>query len=185
MSVVRAHVEEPNIMEAFYYCCEHLPDIGQTIVGEALTTEYVKTSQPNEFVATVMSSFAQTHFFKQLRADLKCSYPMYKKTPSNTLYDWHVDGLPDNLSRRKCSINIPLTVSEHAGVFFRTALEGTFYNVHRAKYVLYKPTLLNVSHEHCVINDSDSDRIVLNLSINYFSYTDTVEYFKNLRLDDY
>ena len=172
-------------MEDFYYCCEHLPEIDQSIVSEALATEYVKTSQPNEFVAPAISSFAQTHFFNKLRADLKCSYPMYKKTPSNTLYDWHMDGKLDNPNRRKCSINIPLMFAEHAGVFFRTAREGTFYDVHRAKYVLYKPTLLNVSHEHCVINDSDSDRIVLNLSINYFSYTDTVEYFKNLKIDSY
>jgi hypothetical protein len=54
------------------------------------------------------------------------------------------------------------------------------YKLDPVRYVLYKPTALNVTNEHCVVNNSEHDRIILSLSVHESTYEQTVEYLKKL-----
>ena len=164
-------------MEDLFYTCEKSAPVDYKYVEEALACTYQKTHYPNVFRATTKCSFEYSEFFKKLKQDLNCHHrPLYLKWPANTLYDWHTDGW-----NRKVSLNIPLVSSDKSLTFCRTPNDGTFYNVYQVKYSMYLPTILNVKHEHCVINYSNEDRYVINISFLDTEYETVLEYFKNLR----
>jgi hypothetical protein len=163
-------------MEDLFYTCDKIAPIDYKYVEEALSSTYRKIQNPNIFVSNTRCSFEYSEFFKKLKRDLNCHRPLYLKWPANMLYDWHIDGWT-----RKVSLNIPLVSSDKSLTFFRTPNEGTFYNLHQVNYSMYLPTILNVKHEHCVINYSNEDRYVINMSFLVSDYETVLEYFKNLR----
>ena len=164
-------------MEDFYYCCEHFPDVDKVFVDQAVNGTYKQHYRPNYYWAP--STFLLTKFVADMSRVLKVLTTCYVKNPPYFLYDWHIDD-----PQRNCSINIPLVASNNAHTFFRTHIKSNEYTLHEVKYIMFKPTVLNIKHEHCVINNSDSDRIVLNISLKG-SYKDTVDYLKNLQFSDY
>ena len=166
-------------METNYYCADLIPDIDERYVTEAIFSKYTLHHQPNDLRAN--SSFNSTEFMRLLQKNLGRVSCLYLKNPPSSLYDWHID----RKEARLCSINIPIR-NENSYAYFRELIPGEegkrsiMYKLDPVKYVLYKPTVLNVSNEHCVINNSDKERIILSLSVHESTFDQTVDYLKKL-----
>jgi hypothetical protein len=154
-----------------------LPD---SMIQEGLTGTYRKHQSPYSFSANASqmksSKFYQLlgNMFGELNVD-------YLKNEPNSLYDWHVD------YNRSCSINWVIQTNTKAVTFFRTNyVKPFFWDLEEVKYELFKPTVLDTTKSHCVINNSNEERIILSLSIfKKNAYTEVVEYLQNLSIKDY
>lgn len=168
-------------MEDLFYTCDHFPEVDKKYVDEAASLQYIERHRPALYIGDIARTFQDTDFFKSIKKDLLCLSPTYLKWPANTCYNWHTDGLG-----RKASINIPLVSSNKCLTLFKTKTKDSpFENLFNVNYIMYKPTILNVKHEHCVLNYSDQDRYVINISLNHVTYHDAVEYLKNLKVSEY
>ena len=167
-----------------YYCADHLPDLDQKYVKEALRNPYVTHHYPNDI--RTWTSFGSSSFVKLLEQNLGRITALYIKNPPNSLYDWHVD----RKTIRQCSINFPI-ISDNAYAYFRFKIENEdgkksiMYNLDKVKYIMYKPTVLNTENEHCVINNSDNERIILSLCVIESTYQQTVDFLKTLQIEKY
>jgi hypothetical protein len=171
-------------MENLFYTCSNFPDIDSKYVDEAVTSNYKINYTPRYIFTDVISSFEQTDFYKKIKQDLLCGPPTYVKSPANSYYDWHVD-----VSSREVSLNIPLVSNEQCITCFRSQeiprATAPFYRLYKVDYMMYKPSILNVKKHHCVINYSNEDRFVINISFHVVPYERVLEYFKNIKIDNY
>jgi len=131
---------------------------------EALRSKYIVGYKPNQLKAP--SSFNNSRIVATLQAKFgKCGGVFIKNDPWS-LYDWHTD------IGRQCSINWVLKTNSRATTLFRDhipAPEGhksLTYKITEVNYVVGKPTILDTTKEHCVINASDEERIIFSLSID-------------------
>ena len=58
------------------------------------------------------------------------------------------------------------------------------FNLTQVEYILYKPTLLDVTKHHCVINDTQEERVIFSMSIDA-PFADVNDYLSNLQITDY
>lgn len=98
-------------------------------------------------------------------------------------YDWHID------LRRQCSLNWLLQNTKGKAYYRKNANEAKgsksiTYQLIQVEYSLYKPTLLDVTKEHCVINDNDQDRIIFSMSIDA-PFNEVYSYLSSLNIEKY
>ena len=171
-------------MEDYYYCFDNYPSLSDRYVNEAIHSEYVEHYNPHDYRSGC--SFNNSNFIKILKQNIGDVSALWIKNPPNTIYDWHID---KNI--RQCSINFVIKQSDNALALYREPIsqEGTdkiiYYKSHTVRYVIGKPTVLNVKKEHCVINPTNEDRIILSLCVKQSSYKQTVDFMKTLTINDY
>lgn len=148
-----------------YYCFEDSLEIDQVYVNEALAAQYTWSHRPHQLRA--FSSFNNSNIVKRIREEFGSDIGgLYLKNLPSSYYDWHVD------IKRQCSLNWLITPPNGSLTLYRKLidpLEGNksiMYETQIVKYVPYKPTLLDVTKEHCVINHSNSERIIFSLSMD-------------------
>jgi hypothetical protein len=131
---------------------------------EAESATYDVWYKPNQVKA--VSSFNNNKIVKMLQQRFgKCGGVFIKNNPW-TVYDWHTD------IGRQCSLNWVLKSNSRAVTLYRELIpapEGhrsITYNITEVDYTIGKPTLMDTTKEHCVINASDEERIIFSLSID-------------------
>ena len=156
------------------------PTLPDFIIQEGLTGIYKKYQTPYSFAA-VASHIKNSNFYKALGNTFGEISVDYFKNEPNSLYDWHVD------YKRSCSINWVIKTGPGALTFFKTNyVKPFFWDLEKVHYELYKPTVLDTTKNHCVINNSDEERIILSISIfKKNSYIEVVDYLQNLSSKDY
>jgi hypothetical protein len=174
-------------MSSYFQKLSCYPVIPGFIVQEALGAEY-KLSQNPKLYKCDTSSFRQTDFFDSVQRHFKknCGARYYLTHP-NSYYGWHVDG------NRQFAINWVIKDTPCSFCFFKEPIieaitpnfHPLFYNLIQVDYDLYKPTIINTSLEHCVINNYNDRRIILSMTVPGVSFEEGVEYFSNLHLDSY
>jgi hypothetical protein len=154
-----------------------LPD---PMIQEALTGNYKKHQTPYSFAANA-NQMKASNFYKKLEDSFGEINVDYLKNEPNSLYDWHVD------YNRSCSINWVIQTNPKAVTLFRTNhLKPFFWDIEEVQYELYKPTVLDTTKSHCVINNYFEERIILSLSIfKKNAYNEVVNYLQNLSPKDY
>jgi len=169
-------------MQNYFYCLRNLPDLDQDSINEANRSTFVEEFKPHVFRAKC-SFDHRSELIKSLRKEFINVRSTWLMNPPNSMYDWHSDKFG-----RNCAINIPVKMPIESGAFFRKKMNpeepkyGKYFHLYKIDYELYKPTILNVLEEHCVMNLSDQERIILSISIeneNVF-YKDVVEFMKTL-----
>jgi len=169
-------------MEELYYCFENYPTVHPSFMAEGLNAEYTEHFHPHDFRSKC--SFEYTDFMQTLRENIGEVTALWIKNPPNTFYNWHIDK-----DIRKCSINFVIKQSDKSLALFRKPMYDTqqiiYYKTQTVKYILGKPTILNVKKEHCVVNPSDEERIILSLCVRQSSYEDTLAFMKTLNLSEY
>lgn len=171
-------------MEEYYYCLDNYPVLGEQYIKEGLSANYVEHYNPHDFRAGC--SFNNSSFIQKLKQNIGDVSALWIQNPPNTVYDWHID---KNI--RQCSINFVIKQPDNSICMYREPItqNGTdkiiYYKTHKVKYVLGKPTVLNVKKEHCVINPTDETRIILSLCVKESSYEQTLNYLKSLNINDY
>lgn len=146
-----------------YHCFKEFQNIPMGVVDEAKRANYELGHLPNQLKAP--SSFNNSKIMSLLKTEFGQIGGMYIKNHAWSYYDWHID------MGRKCSLNWLLKTNTDAVTLYRERLEpdrktSIIYNITPVEYCLYKPTLMEVTHEHCVINPSSEDRIIFSVSLN-------------------
>jgi hypothetical protein len=177
-----------KINDQYYYKLGHLPALPECYIAEGLTATFNYNPIPALYW-TPPSTFESTDFVKSLREKFGFSWVKFNLFPSNVLYDWHSD------SSRRCSINWVIKTNPMAHTFFKEPVKETIplegmttltNHLIEVEYDLYKPTILNTTKKHCVINNYPEDRIIMSMSIfNEASYEEVLEYLKNLSITTY
>jgi hypothetical protein len=85
------------------------------------------------------------------------------------------------LAKIPCIVLVPLITSIPEAIP-EINKRVVLYNVEEVVYNLYKPTLIDTTHEHCVINNSDESRIILSLTIWDTTYDEALFFLKNLNV---
>jgi hypothetical protein len=167
-----------------YTCFDNYPELCNSYIQEALSCNYTEHHRPHDYRAGC--SFNSSNFINILKNNIGDVSALWIKNPPNTIYDWHID---NNI--RQCSINFVIQQSVNSIAMYREPIPQTgtdriiYYKIHKVKYVLYKPTVLNVKEEHSVINPSDQDRIILSLCVKESSYKQTVNFMNTFIPNDY
>jgi hypothetical protein len=174
-------------MPNYFYKLLQFPTLPEFIVKEAIGAEYNLTLKPNLYKCDT-SSFNQTNFFKSTQQHFgrKC-FTRYYLTHPNSYYGWHVD------SNRQFAMNWVVKDTPCSFCFFKEPIveainpdfHPLFHNLIQVDYDLYKPTIINTSLEHCVINNYNDRRIILTMTVPDVSFEEGVEYFSKLHLDSY
>lgn len=169
-------------MEDLFHCFENYPNLSQSIIQEGSTATFTEHYYPHVYKADC--SFGGCDFIKLLKQNLGDVTALWIQNPPNTLYDWHIDR-----EIRQCSINFEIEENPNAMALFREPIgkgkDIIYYNIHKVKYAIGKPTVLNVKSPHCVINQSDEPRVILSLCVHKSSYKETVDYMKTLNISEY
>lgn len=169
-------------MEEYYYCFENYPTLNERFLSEGLNVKFTEHFYPHDFRADCY--FNNTKFIKTLKENLGEVTALWIQNPPYSIYDWHID---KNI--RQCSINFVIKQNDKAMAMFREPMvdgkEIIYYKLHPVKYILGKPTILNVKKHHCVINPSDETRIILSLCVRESSYQDTLNFMKTLNITEY
>ena len=158
----------------------HLPKLPDIFVNEGLQGNYQYTESPYTYSAPA-PLFADSEFCQILTqqfGDILCKY---HKNTAYSVYDWHMD------KNRLCALNWVIKSSVDAKVFYRTKNHhNMIWSIEELCYKDLTPTLLNTSQQHCVINNSPEERIILSVSIyNNYTFQDVVEFLSSLSITDY
>lgn len=158
----------------------NLPQFPDKCIKEAINAKYDQVYRPD--LLRAFSSFNNTTFVKDLQRRFGKCGGMYLKNLPMTYYDWHID------MNRQCSINW-LLLNEGGSALYREHIPSTdgksiTYKISKVEYALYKPTMLDVTKEHCVINDTGEQRIIFSLSFDA-PFADVYKHVSALHLTDY
>ena len=159
----------------------NLPQFPEECIREALTANYTQTFDPDQLRA--FSSFNNTNFVKEMESRFGKCGGLYMKNLPMSYYDWHID------MRRQCSINW-LIRNQNGKAFYRKNVnvdrgsKSITYRLTRVEYTLYKPTILDVTKEHCVINDNDQERIIFSMSVDA-PFQEVYTYLSSLDIEKY
>jgi hypothetical protein len=159
----------------------NLPPFPEKYIKEAYTAKYTQMYSPDQLRA--FSSFNNTKFVKMMQDKFGVRGGLYMKNTPMSYYDWHTD------MGRQCSLNW-LLQNNCGKAFYRENINSSAgsksitYNLTKIDYTLYKPTLLNVTKEHCVINDTTEDRIIFSMSIDV-PFEEVLQYLSTTVIDDY
>jgi hypothetical protein len=164
----------------FFTHLNNLPVLPANIIQEGLNCNFRLVSEPSRLYVG-KTSFNETNFYKQLQNTFKEVGTSYRYTPANSIYDWHID------NKRVCAILWPIKNNSSAATFYRgsKSIKNIFYDLTEVDYTLYKPTLLNTTYEHCVINNYNEPRIVLSVSLFDISYEDAIPLLQNINCEHY
>jgi hypothetical protein len=162
-----------------YYCLESFPVLNASYINEALTAEYKLHNSGAYTDIRAKTSFDESAFMSLLRESLGDVTCMWAKYRPMSILDWHTD------PGRKCSINIPVTSHPAAKTLYRKRYGGALYDVEEVKYILGKPTVMDVTKPHCVFNVCPEERIVLSISPIKAQFLQTIEFLKNLHIESY
>lgn len=164
-----------------YKTLYNLPQFPAQCIREATTAKYTQAYNPDQLRA--FSSFNSTPFVANLQKEFGQCGGLYMKNLPMSYYDWHID------MGRQCSINW-LLQNVGGSAFYREEVvpprgkKSITYKLTKVEYQLYKPTILDVTRYHCVINDTQEDRIIFSLSINA-PFSDVHKYLSSLEIPDY
>lgn len=162
----------------------NFPELHIKYIKEALNAEYTVNYKPNQLSAP--SSFNDDPFLHKMRLKFMAKYNrgmsgrgVYIKNLPHSYYDWHTD------IGRECSINWVIKTNSRALTLYRDhipAPEGItsfMYDIQEIDYTLYRPTLLDTTKEHCIVNPGNDARIIFSLSINA-PFEQAKEFFSNV-----
>jgi hypothetical protein len=170
----------------------NLPELPEYLIQDALTSEYTVNDYPNVIRAKAYK-FEATDFFKKFLLAVGSCNAHYLKNFPNSLYDWHID------RKRQCGINWVIKTNPKASTFFRTHYDHEFlyanrvaknerilfWDIQEVDYTPLKPTLMNTTMEHCVVNNYPEDRIILTVNCKDSAYHDVKAYLESLNIDSY
>ena len=169
------------MLDNCFYQLDHLPLLGKEFVNEGIDGEYHTPPPEIDNVRTsrtikAKTTFTNSTFIQDLKQKLSPNiHACFFRNDPYSLYDWHTD----SVGNRKCVINYLLTEVTGAMTLFREPTIRLNYKIVECPYVLYKPMLLNVERDHCVINNSADYRYILSVSLPDVTFDQAVDFFNS------
>lgn len=180
-------------MNEFYFSLDHLPavDASYLELAEQAPYAYPDPVQPrSQVIGCLAREFADTQFVRDLKKQFGENkvLPAFLKNPPGTIYDWHRDIAHPERGARLCGINWLLTSEESVFTLFRVPNSATGRLIHKIKvlpYVRFRPVLFNTQEEHCVINFTDQDRLILSVGFHDVPYEQAKAFLAAYHCDTY
>ena len=169
------------MLDNCFYQLDNLPLLSREFVDEGINGNFQLPTLEIDNIRTprttkAKSTFINSNFIQDLQQKLNPNiHVCFFRNDPKSLYDWHTD----SVGNRKCVINYLLTASTSAMTLFREPVSRLNYKITECPYVLYKPMLLNVELEHCVINNSTDHRYILSVSLPDVTFNQAVDFFKS------
>ena len=169
-------------MEAgnFFQHLNNFPALPSIYVEEALASNYGLADSTKIYSAN-SEIFKKSKFYKILLNQFGYVNADFLKVSSKTIYNWHRD------KGRKCALNWPLiSDTKNLTLIKDSTIKQQIFEFQEVEYVNLKPTLLNTTYSHCVINPTQTDRLILTVSVhencsyeNMKSFLNTLNILKN------
>jgi len=184
-------------MDSSFKCFYNLvdfPELPEKYIEEAKNSKYQLRNTPTLYWAD--STFYETSFFKILEKEFKECDVTYSMNPPNSSYEWHID------MERNVTINWVIKTNPEARTFFKEPItDDDWYGftdngvpekkpvickLTELKYNSNKPTILDVTKQHCIYNNWSEERIILSLSVmGNTSYKEVVEFLQDIKIESY
>ena len=166
--------------QEFFHHLSNLPKLPDFYTEDALSVEYEHIEYPLSYSAN-SEPFRKTKFYDVLFNKFGYADARYLKVPGKTVYSWHID------KGRKCAINWPIVNNTKAITIFRQIpTQDHIFGCEEVDYTNFRPTLLNTTYSHCVINPWPTERIILTVSVNKeSSYEEVKSFLETLTIDEY
>jgi hypothetical protein len=176
--------------EEKFFHLSNLPILSEKYITEALETDYQFTDYPNIYRGE--SSFGHSGFCGLLKNRFGEVSANFCKNLPRSVYNWHID------SSRESAINWVIKTNPMAKTYYRNEYDNDilthnrlkdnkrvlFFELEEVDYTILKPTLLNTTFNHMVINDSDEDRIILTVTVPA-TYHEIKEFINILTIGHY
>lgn len=164
----------------------HLPDLDFFYAEEAknstqfTTYHVVPISGIRVNTTQAPTAFESTQFMQDLRAEFGHARTHYLRVDGMHSYDWHTD------SARKAAILFLLNDVGTAFTLFRQPIDERNSHILPVPYTLLRPTLLDVSVSHCVINLTTQPRYALTVGFSLdVTYKDVKQYLNQYQTTKY
>lgn len=166
--------------DKFFHHLTNLPKLPDFYAEEALSVEYQHLKYPRSYSAK-SELFLKTKFCKVLFKSFGCVDARYLKVPGKTVYDWHID------NGRNCAINFPIINNSKAMTIYKEFdKKQNFFSCEEVDYTNFRPTILNTTYPHCVINTCSSERVILTVSVDKDALYEEVKLFlETLQINEY
>ena len=156
----------------------NLPILSSEMLEEAFNNVYVETKEPYMYL-TEANVMTNSSFFQNLKKNLCAAKVEFFKTKPFQLYDWHTD------PRRGTAINWLVKAHPSAITLHRSNHNNRYYwDIEVVDYKLNMPTLFDIKQEHCVVNHTNEERIILSASL-MCTFDEAYEYLTSLNIDTY
>jgi hypothetical protein len=171
------------MLDNCFYQLDNLPLLSREFVNEGIGGNFRSPLPEIDNVRTsrtikAETTFTNSTFIQDLKQKLSPNiHACFFRNDPYSLYDWHTDVA----GNRKCVINYLLTANTGSMTLFREPVSRLNYKIVECPYALYKPMLLNVEREHCVVNNSAEYRYLLSVSLPDVTFDQSVEFFKSYR----
>lgn len=174
------------MLQDCYAFFSHLPDLDPFYAEEAknskqfTTYHVVPVSGIRVNTTQAPTSFETTRFMQDLRSEFGHARTHYLRVDSMHSYDWHTD------SARKAAILFLLNDVGTAFTLFRQQIDERNSRLQPVPYTVFRPTLLDVTVSHSVINLSDQPRYALTVGFDLdVSYADVKRYLSQYQTAKY
>jgi hypothetical protein len=174
-------------MTTYFKHLTNLPPLPKKYIQEGINSKFEFIRRPNLLWST--TSFDETNFYKLLKNQYGDCLVKYYQNPKNSLYDWHTD------MTRCVTINWPIKTNVKASTYYRKPMQEMdrgsdmrplFYHLTEIDYKIYRPTLLNTTFEHCVVNNYTEDRIIMSLTVlNNAKFDEVSNFLSTLQTEFY
>lgn len=166
-------------MKQKFYHFHDWPNLPESYIHESLNGEYTYSSVPTNYSLTpeLFKNSKLRLLLRKKFGQVGCSY---LKFPPMSIYNWHTDRF------RNSSLNwVIQSGSGSITIYKKDETDNLFSDFEVVDYVPLKPTLINTSIKHCVINNSPIPRIILSVDIsNDYSYEEMKDFLINIQKND-
>jgi hypothetical protein len=172
------------MLDNCFYQLDHLPLLGKEFVNEGINGNFRSPRPEIDGIRTTRTTkadttFTNSKFIQDLKQKLSPNiHACFFRNDPYSLYDWHTD----SVGNRKCVINYLLTDNIGSLTLFRKSVSRLNYQITECPYTLYRPMLLNVELEHCVINNSPNYRYILSVSLPDVNFEQAMDFFKSYQV---
>lgn len=174
------------MLENCYAFFSHLPDLDPFYAEEAKnsksfsTYHVVPVSGIRVNTTQAPTSFETTQFMQDLRSEFGHARTHYLRVDGMHSYDWHTD------SARKAAILFLLNDVGTAFTLFREKIDERNSRLIKVPYKIFRPTLLDVTVSHTVINLSDQPRYALTVGFDLdVTFQQVKEFLEQYRTEQY
>ena len=174
------------MLDDCYSFFPHLPNLSDQYVKEAINLSQFSTYHvvpgTNITVNTTQAktSFENTQFIADLKHEFGSVRTHYLRVDGMHSYDWHTD------SARRAAILFLLNDVGSAFTLFKEEIDNRNSRLVKVPYTLLRPTLLDVTVPHCVINLSDTPRYALTVGFDFsVTYNQLREFLNQYSTNQY
>lgn len=174
------------MLQDCYTFFSHLPDLDPFYAEEAknstqfTTYHVVPISGIRVNTTQAPTTFETTRFMQDLRSEFGHARTHYLRVDGMHSYDWHTD------SARKAAILFLLNDVGSAFTLFRQQIDERNSRLIQVPYQVLRPTLLDVTVSHTVINLSNQPRYALTVGFDLdVTYQQVKEFLHKYRTEQY